>query len=353
MKRVVALVIALFVAASLQSEPRRVSGETKAVLGLYPEFLESGTLVLGFSELIQRHPKTLVDVVTALGGQIPIVGVVANETQYRDAQALLEKAGAPMRNVEIVQVPVVGMWIRDYGPGFVRLPDDRFVALDAIYGRQEHAADEWIPRYLAGYFRLPVVDVPLRVAGGNLLANGEGWVFSTTQLIDFNSKDGYSQTEIGQVLGRYYGATDWVVLKPLVGEPTQHVDMFLTLVAPDVAVLSELDPQIDPVNAALLEGAAAQLARARTRSGPMKVVRIPMAGHEDGIWRSYTNVIFASGTLLVPTYPDVSPELDRRALEIYSELMPDWRVVPVDASSIIQNHGSLHCISVNVPTISN
>ncbi|HXV62454.1 MAG TPA: agmatine deiminase family protein [Vicinamibacteria bacterium] len=348
---VVAPLVALFLASSPELAPAKVSKETKAVLGLYPEFLESGALVLGFSELIQRHPQTLVDVVTALGGQIPIVGVVANEAQYRDVEALLRKAEAPAANLAIVQVPVVGMWIRDYGPAFVRLPDDRFVALDAIYGRQEHAADEWIPRYLAGYFRLPIVDVPLRVAGGNLLANGEGWVFSTTQLIDFNSKDGYSQTEIGQILGRYYGATDWVVLKPLVGEPTQHVDMFLTLVGPDVAVLSELDPEVDPVNSRLLDDAAEQLEKATTRSGPIKVVRVPMSSHEDGNWRSYTNVIFANGTMLVPTYPDVSPEMDREALEIYGGLMPDWNVVPIDASSIIQNHGSLHCISVNVPVL--
>ena len=225
------------------------------------------------------------------------------------------------------------------------------MALDAIYGRQDHPPDEWVPRYLAGYFRLPVVDVPLRVPGGNLLANGEGWVFTTSQLIEFNAKDGYSQTEIGEILGRYYGATNWVVLKPLVGEPTQHVDMFLTLVAPDVAVLAQIDPEVDPVNARLLDDAAAQLAKVKTRSGPIKVVRVPMSSHEDGNWRSYTNVIFANGTLLVPTYPDVSPDMDRKALEIYSELLPEWRVVPVDASSIIQNHGSLHCISVNVPPL--
>ena len=349
--RLVSFLIALLAASSLESAPAEVGEESMGVLGLYPEFLESGALVLGFAEMIQRHPKTLVDIVTALDDQIPIVGVVANESQYRDVQALLKNAGAPTRDLDIVQVPVVGMWIRDYGPSFVRLPDDRLVALDAIYGRQDHPPDEWVPRYLAGYFRLPVVDVPLRVPGGNLLANGEGWVFTTSQLIEFNAKDGYSQTEIGEILGRYYGATDWVVLKPLVGEPTQHVDMFLTLVAPDVAVLGQIDPEVDPVNARLLDDAAAQLAKVKTRSGPIKVVRVPMSSHEDGNWRSYTNVIFANGTLLVPTYPDVSPDMDRKALEIYSELLPEWRVVPVDASSIIQNHGSLHCISVNVPPL--
>jgi agmatine/peptidylarginine deiminase len=321
------------------------------IVGVYPEFLRSGGLVLGFAELIDGHRETLVDIVRALDDRIPVFAIVANGAQARDVRALLKRDGAPTTNLSIVQVPVHGMWVRDFGPAFVRLPEGQIVALDAIYGRQDHPADEWVPRYLAGYFRLPVVDVPLRVPGGNFLANGEGWIFTTSQLIEFNGKDGYTQAEIGSLLGSFYGATDWVVLEPLVGEPTQHVDMFLTLVAPNVAVLSQIDPEVDPINARILEDAAAQLAAVRTRSGPMKVERVPMPSHADGKWRSYTNVIFAGGTLLVPSYPDASPEIDEVVLEVYRRLLPEWRVVPVDASSIIQNNGSLHCISINVPLL--
>lgn len=325
--------------------------ENSEVIGLYPEFSHTGTLILGFSELVDHHPKTLVDIVATLDGRIPIVGVVANDAQYQRVHEILKDARAPMTNLDVVQVPLIGMWMRDYGPAFVRLPDGRFMVLDAVYGREEHAPDEWVPRYLAGYFHLPVVDVPLRVAGGNLLTNGEGWVFTTSQVVEFNARDGASQSDVAQRLARFYGATDWMVLKPLQGEPTQHIDMFVTLVAPDAAVVSRIDPKVDPVNAERLDEAAAQLASVKTRSGPMKVVRVPMPAHEDGKWRSYTNVIFANDTLLVPTYPDVSPDMDRESLRIYSELLPERRIVPIDASSIIQRNGSLHCISVNSPVM--
>lgn len=319
--------------------------------GLYPEFAPSGALVLGLGELVEHHPKTLVDILKALDGRLPIVGVVASDTQNREVSKLVQTSGAPRKNFETAQVPAMGMWIRDYGPAFVLLPDGRLMALDAIYGREGHEPDEWVPRYLAGYFRLPVVDVPLRIAGGNLLANGEGWVFTTSRVVDFNARDGKSQSEIGDVLARYYGATDWMVLKPLAGEPTGHVDMFLTLPAPDVAIVARIDPEVDPANAKLLNEAAEQIASAHTRSGSFRVVRVPMPNHDDGNWRSYTNVIYASGTLLLPSYPKVSPEMDREAFDVYSELLPHWRIVQIDSSSIIQNHGSLHCISVNVPRL--
>jgi agmatine/peptidylarginine deiminase len=76
---------------------------------------------------------------------------------------------------------------------------------------------------------------------------------------------------------------------------------------------------------------------------------MPMPSRRDGLWRTYTNVIYANGMVLVPQYPDYCPDLDARALEVYRKLLPDWQVVGIDASSIIQKRGSLHCISLNVP----
>ncbi len=84
----------------------------------------------------------------------------------------------------------------------------------------------------------------------------------------------------------------------------------------------------------------------------MTAHRIPMPSHQAGTWRTYTNVIFANDTLLIPSYPDASPELDRQAFELYSKLLPDRHIVQIDASSIIQKNGSLHCISINVPQLS-
>ena len=42
-----------------------------------------------------------------------------------------------------------------------------------------------------------------------------------------------------------------------------------------------------------------------------------MPPHDDGRWRTYTNVVYANGTLLVPTYPGFCPELDAEALAVY------------------------------------
>ena len=47
------------------------------------------------------------------------------------------------------------------------------------------------------------------------------------------------------------------------------------------------------------------------------VKRIPMPPKWGDDWRSYTNVIFANGTLLMPSFSDVDPALEQKVMEIY------------------------------------
>ena len=68
-------------------------------------------------------------------------------------------------------------------------------------------------------------------------------------------------------------------------------------------------------------------------------------------WRTYTNVIFANGRLLVPTYPDIDEAGWRRTVELYRRLLPEWDVVGVDANELIVVGGALHCISATVPAV--
>jgi agmatine deiminase len=88
-----------------------------------------------------------------------------------------------------------------------------------------------------------------------------------------------------------------------------------------------------------------------TRQGPIDVVRIPMPSHSDGNWRSYTNVIYANGVVLVPQYPDTNPDLDKFALNVFREAMPDWKIIGIDCSKLIAKRGALHCVSRNIPSL--
>jgi hypothetical protein len=76
-----------------------------------------------------------------------------------------------------------------------------------------------------------------------------------------------------------------------------------------------------------------------------------MPSNEDGVWRSYTNVIIANGVLMVPVYPEVDAGMQQEALNVYRGLVPNWQVVAIDSSGLITCGGALHCISNRLVSI--
>ncbi|HEV8377904.1 MAG TPA: agmatine deiminase family protein [Tepidisphaeraceae bacterium] len=313
------------------------------------DFEKQSAILLGCNELFPYHPRVLVELCAALIDKIAVIGIVENEEQRKQVITLLCDWGLPAHLLHFVSLPVKGMWVRDYGPAFVRGRDGAVTILDAEYLETDRPEDDKAPSELAALLRLPVAPVPLICEGGNLLSNGQGLCVSTTSLAARNAHRGYSAQMVCDILGRYYGFRQVSLLKPLLSEPTGHVDMFATFVSPNVAVVGQYDPKIDPVNADILDENARILSQARTAFGPLRVVRIPMPSNRGGIWKTFTNVIYANGTLIMPTYGASELDAQKEAIATYSRLLPDWEVLGVDATSVIKQRGSLRCVSINIP----
>jgi agmatine/peptidylarginine deiminase len=160
---------------------------------------------------------------------------------------------------------------------------------------------------------------------------------------------GFTDGQISELLGEYFGIRRWIYVPPLEGEPTGHVDMFAAVLAKNVAVVGELDPSIDSVNSERLDLSASHISKSVSSLGPMKVLRIPMPPKWGNQWRSYTNVILANGILLMPSYSDVDPELEDRAEQVYREALPGWEVKRIPCDELVKDEGQLHCLSYNVP----
>ena len=158
-----------------------------------------------------------------------------------------------------------------------------------------------------------------------------------------------TKQQIGDVLARSFRFKRWAHLKPMDGEPTGHADMFCTICGINQAVVGSWTQEQDAINSTILDEDAATLAKEPTSQGAMKVARIPMPSHRDGNWRSYTNVIYANKTLLVPQYFGDDAQLDKVALDTYQKLLPGWEIVGIDCSTLADKRGALHCISFNIP----
>ncbi|MGB6043225.1 MAG: agmatine deiminase family protein [Pirellulales bacterium] len=314
------------------------------------EFEHQHALLLGCHELIEDMPELFVEIVRQTSGKVSIIALVSDVEEYQFANMILRSKHVAADHVRFAEVMHDTLWARDYGPMIVDSKDRGPVVLDAGYGLGR-SNDDRVPEELARLFKLPLVPVPLTIAGGNLLTNGEGFAIVTDQILAENVAADDDEDVFFETLRRTYGFQQVVMLESLVGEATGHVDMFATLTSPNTVLVGAYTYQQDAENAAILDRNAARLGQVSTSHGPLRVVRVPMPPHDDHIWRTYTNVIYANGVVLVPIYPELDHRGRRRALEIFSKALPTWKVVGVDATRIIELNGALHCIAMNLGAI--
>ena len=62
---------------------------------------------------------------------------------------------------------------------------------------------------------------------------------------------------------------------------------------------------------------------------------------------TYANFLVINGAVLCPTYDQ--PDLDAEALRLIGEAFPGRDIIGIDCRSIIRQHGSLHCCTMQYP----
>ncbi len=332
--------------------PQPASDKLSAPIGfrLPGEFESHRSLLLGTYFLATDAPHVFSDLVSATKDSTRIVALVNDTADLNAAQNALVAAGLPADCVRYVPVPHNTMWVRDYAPLVLVGPAHQAILIDAAYDQSNRPADDHVPQVLAEQLNLPLLPTALKLDGGNLLSNGEGVIVATTSLIQCNVELGWSKREIYERLLAVTGAEQIVFVEPLAGEPTTHVDMFATFVSPNTIVVGTYGDE-DKENSALLDRNAQLLGEVQTSDGPLRVVRIPMPRHDDGIWRTHTNVVFANQVLLVPIYPERDNQHTARVLDTYRELLPTRHIIGIDAEKISETGGSLHCITMNLGPI--
>ena len=147
----------------------------------------------------------------------------------------------------------------------------------------------------------------------------------------------------------------WIDYGHLTGDDTDgHIDT-LVRVAPHDTLLyigcdDESDEQYDD-----LKKMEEQLKTFRTVEGrPYRLVKLPMPRpifDEDGerLPATHANFLVVNGAVLVPTYNQ--PDLDAEAMRLIGEAFEGRDIIGIDCRSIIKQHGSLHCCTMQYPKL--
>ncbi len=341
--------------------PRAVPGEFEpqhAVLLAWPRAVGSSTAAVA-RDPFRSLDRLYGDIAGALWRTVRLVILVEDAPTESHVQRLLAESGVPARRVRLIRVPFESLWVRDFGPLAARAPDGSCTLVDAEYvdgpvGIYPH--EDRLPARLGEILHVRTWRAPITLHHGNLLSNGRGLCLATRQVLDENRGRGYDVQTVESVLHRCYGAQHVVFLDPMEGEPTGHVDMFVTFPSHATVVIGQYDPEHDPVNAAILDRNARRLGSVRVAGQPLKIVRIPMprrvaTPQGTAWWPTFTNVIYGNGVLLVPTFPAWDEPSHAKALEVYRRELPGWNVVPINAVPALRWGGGLHCLALNLACV--
>jgi agmatine deiminase len=272
---------------------------------------------------------------------------------------LLEAGTRPDRVTSVV-IPTNDTWARDFGPITV-YEDGTALLLD--YGFNgwglKFAADldNQINNSLAekGIFNGSIHRMPLVLEGGSIESDGNGTLLMTSEcLLNRNRNPHLSKESIETALSSQLGSDHFLWLNHgyLAGDDTDsHIDTLARLCPNDtILYVSCSDPADEHFQA--LFAMRTDLENFRTRSGsPYRLTPLPLPPECRGmngerIPATYANFLVINGAVLVPTY---NCSHDDAALAAIGETFPDREVIGIDCGSILLQHGSLHCLTMQLP----
>ena len=318
------------------------------------EFRKQSAILLGCHNQINLIPELYGEIARAVNQRVPLFGVVSTEAQARSGAKMIRNMGLPPESIRFLIIPSNSIWIRDYAPFILRYDQENVFMVDGKYHtrtmRENRKQDDFMCFELARMLDLPVRSIPLVLEGGNFISNGDGLLITSAKTISVNQQGEYTNKQLISMFSDFLGVNGVCAVNHLKNEPNGHIDMFMTMLGKNLAVVAEIDPAVDSENSAILNEAARIVSSYTTSDGPITVKRIPMPPQSGNDWRSYTNIIMANGALLMPSFSNVDPAIENQAEQVYlSILPPDWEVKRINCDKLVALRGQLHCLSYNIP----
>ena len=331
---------------------KRINGDV--VCRLPGEFETQNIVFLVWRDRLTRGweawNEVVMQVANAIQIEVRVVVLCSSDAVVQESRNAFKLADFSQNYVRWIVADHDSEWILDFGPLVVNRPNSVNLGLDFAYQPLDlmRPLDDRIPLALSQEFEFEHCAVALKLEGGNILSNGQGICISTRRAVSDNAPAGITESQIVEIYRRCFGATQVVFVDELRGEPNGHIDTFAVFTSADTIVVGSFDQKSDPANSKILDEVAEQLARVKTATGPLRVIRLPMlpAG-KCPIPATFTNLLFANRVVLMPGYRRFDKATTEQALKTLQELLPGRKVIEIDCAPIILENGGLHCLSLN------
>jgi agmatine deiminase len=275
---------------------------------------------------------------------------------------VMMRAGVELNRVRLHSIASNDTWARDHGPVTV-LVDGRPQLLDFTFngwgGKFDAALDNQITRHLhsAGAFdATPLRTIDLVLEGGSIESDGAGTLLTTTQcLLTPTRNPQYSRADLEDCLRGVFGVERflWLEHGSLAGDDTDsHIDTLARLCPDDIIAYVACDDPGDE-HYTELKAMEAELETFRTRDDkayrlvPLPWPKARFAADGRRLPATYANFLIINGAVLLPTYDDPA---DPEAAARLAQCFPDREIIGIPCLPLIQQYGSLHCVTMQLPT---
>ncbi|MBW3567442.1 MAG: agmatine deiminase family protein [Proteobacteria bacterium] len=290
--------------------------------------------------------------------------VVAQDDDHADhIRKLIAAGGGEVQRVVVAFAKANDTWARDHGPITVETGEGKRELLDFVFngwGNKWVAEDDnAINRRLeeAGVFAVPMTHVDLVMEGGALETDGLGTVMTTRKcLLSPERNPQLDERAIEKELEQWLGAKRvlWLDNGHLEGDDTDsHIDTLARFADAETIVYQACDDESDS-HFDELQAMKAELEAFRTVEGePYRLHALPWprAQHDPSTGQrlpaTYANFTIINNAVLAPSYDDPS---DMRARVVLNRAFPQHDIIMIDCRPIIRGFGSLHCITMQIPT---
>lgn len=287
-----------------------------------------------------------------------VIVVTANP---EEVHRFLRETHALIDRIQCVPIPSDDTWARDFGPITI-LENGHPVLLDCQFtgwGGKFHAKlDNAISAQLKAHGVFGTAHlrpVHLILEGGSIETDGHGTLLTTASCNANPNRNAHmSRQDTEHALTRFLGVSRvlWLEHGYLAGDDTDgHIDMLARFAPHDTIIYQACDNPADE-HFAELSAMAEELEQLRTPAGnPYRLIPLPWPAprydaEQQRLPVSYANFLILNGAVLAPIYNDPR---DALALTLIGKAYPGRKVIGIDCSALILQHGSLHCVTMQLP----
>lgn len=321
-----------------------------------------------FLQLTFPHPQSdwnyLLDEVSACFVEIAETAArFQNVIVVCDNIERVQKYFKTTQNIFFTVVESNDTWARDHG-GITVIENGKAQIQDYIFNGWGNKFDAQLDNQITkklfkkGIFEnCELITSDFILEGGSIESDGKGTILTTAAcLLSKNRNEQFSKTQIEQILKNNFGCKKilWLENGYLAGDDTDsHIDTLARFCDENTIAYVGCNNQNDEHFSALSE-MKKELHRFKNFEGkPYNLVELPFPDvcfDDEGnrLPATYANFTIINGAVLVPIYG--LPQ-DNEALVLLKGCFPEKEILGINCRVLIEQHGSLHCVTMQYPEL--